>query len=342
MVYEKRKKQQKTASAGGYRAGVGNRNGKSHGGGNSGDGSGYAGGSSGVAGNNTGACAPGDAPGASPFGDAAFFEELVAQRILSCVQALGDKFGRNKMVGVLIGVASNYVIESAEEARPHYGTLARFSRREVLAMVDQLIGRGLIRLNGVDYPCLRLTPEGMEALRDGCGARVRLPIRLEPMAVPVPADAGLYALMREFRNSAAKEEDLPAYCVFNNSILLDVVRHKPQTLEQLAQVKGFADKRLEKYGAAIVQLVKDYADGNIPAEDIPKGSGNAGGIKVRGGKSPSGEMDEAYTGQGAGAPPAYPLAGGGEGSGHAGSRSGPGLSRDFRTAAQIARENGLG
>ena len=257
--------------------------------------------------------------------EAAFFEELVAQRILSCVDALGKKFGRNKMVGILIGVSSNYIIESATDARPHYGTLSRFSRKEVTTMLDQLISRGYVRTEGADFPLLFLTDEGGESLQDGCGARVRLPFRLEPKSVPVPTDANLYELVRELRNRLAREEDLPAYCIFNNRVLLEVVETRPMDMEALGDVWGFSDKRVRKYGRPVVELMQEYVAGG------DAGAGDQG-------DEPEAGADE-LNGGGDDLPPRAAVRPGSPGSAPAGGV--PDGVPDFRTAAQIARDSGL-
>ena len=257
-----------------------------------------------------------------PEDGAAFFEEMVAQRILACVEALGSRFGRNKLAGILLGVSSNYIIEAAEDARPHYGTLARFSRPEITAMMDQLLGRGLVRIEGPERPHLFLTEEGKEALSDGCGARVRLPIRLDPKKVPVPTDANLYGVMRELRNNLAREEDLPAYCVFDNRTLLELVESRPADLEQLADVRGFSDRRCEKYGEAVVKTLAEYEAGR----ESPKEASVTDGP----GDAPVSD-DEAP----------LPSDGGADDGGDVTDMEAAGPDKDFRSAAELARANGL-
>ncbi|PRR79826.1 HRDC domain-containing protein [Clostridium vincentii] len=52
-----------------------------------------------------------------------------------------------------------------------------------------------------------------------------------------------------------KEENTPAYCVFNNAQMEDLIEKYPVTLEKLLEVKGFGAKTIEKYGEEILRIM---------------------------------------------------------------------------------------
>lgn len=79
----------------------------------------------------------------------------------------------------------------------------------------------------------------------------------------------LYNQIKKLRNSFAFQENMPAYCVFENKTIDEIVKNLPTTLDELADVKGFKQKRIEKYGQAIVELVSSYLkENNIVKEEI--------------------------------------------------------------------------
>jgi len=47
-----------------------------------------------------------------------------------------------------------------------------------------------------------------------------------------------------------------AYCIFNNAQMLAVISAMPSTLTDLKKISGFGDVKCQKYGAAILEIVR--------------------------------------------------------------------------------------
>jgi DNA helicase-2/ATP-dependent DNA helicase PcrA len=71
--------------------------------------------------------------------------------------------------------------------------------------------------------------------------------RPEP-AKPVEPDDPLYAALKQWRLETAKAEERPAYVIFHNSTLAEIVRRAPRTRDELAAVPGVGPAKLERYG----------------------------------------------------------------------------------------------
>ncbi len=71
-----------------------------------------------------------------------------------------------------------------------------------------------------------------------------------------PLDEPLFARLRELRARLAKEERLPAYCVFHDRTLAALVRQRPGTLDEMAAVPGVGPTKLAKYGAAFLDALR--------------------------------------------------------------------------------------
>jgi DNA helicase II / ATP-dependent DNA helicase PcrA len=61
-----------------------------------------------------------------------------------------------------------------------------------------------------------------------------------------------YAALKRWRLDRALADDLPAYVVFHNSTLAEIVRRSPATLEELARVPGIGPAKLDRYGADVL------------------------------------------------------------------------------------------
>lgn len=69
------------------------------------------------------------------------------------------------------------------------------------------------------------------------------------------ADWPLFNRLREWRGERAKAEGIPPYVICNNRQLAEVVRRCPAKLAELAEVDGFGDAKLKKYGAELLQMI---------------------------------------------------------------------------------------
>jgi hypothetical protein len=65
--------------------------------------------------------------------------------------------------------------------------------------------------------------------------------------------------LEAWRKQTAKAEERAAYLILNNATLEQVARENPQTLEQLSAIKGVGPVTLERYGEAILRILKAEA-----------------------------------------------------------------------------------
>jgi DNA helicase II / ATP-dependent DNA helicase PcrA len=72
-------------------------------------------------------------------------------------------------------------------------------------------------------------------------------------------DDGLRELLRSWRKDRADTDSVPAYVVFTNVTLDALVDIAPTTLDDLRRIPGIGPAKRERYGEAIVALIRDYA-----------------------------------------------------------------------------------
>ncbi|NMH88364.1 helix-turn-helix domain-containing protein [Flavivirga algicola] len=70
----------------------------------------------------------------------------------------------------------------------------------------------------------------------------------------------LFELLRELRNNIAQQEDLIHYQVFTQKALYDMCETLPTNKQELLQVNGMGKVRVEKYGIAILEVIRAYCD----------------------------------------------------------------------------------
>ena len=70
-----------------------------------------------------------------------------------------------------------------------------------------------------------------------------------------PIGDRLFEALRACRTELAKEAGVPPYVVFHDSTLLEIVALRPSSLEGMREVTGMGEKKLERYGPAMLAVI---------------------------------------------------------------------------------------
>ncbi|MEC9374523.1 MAG: HRDC domain-containing protein, partial [Planctomycetota bacterium] len=65
----------------------------------------------------------------------------------------------------------------------------------------------------------------------------------------------LFDQLRDLRRRIADERDIPPYVVFSDATLRDLIRVRPATLEQMLEVKGVGQRKLESFGSEFLEAL---------------------------------------------------------------------------------------
>ncbi len=69
-------------------------------------------------------------------------------------------------------------------------------------------------------------------------------------------DFAQFAELRNLRKALAEREGLPAYALFTNEQLAEMVRRRVDSVAAMGKIEGVGPARLEKYGEAFVQALR--------------------------------------------------------------------------------------
>jgi ATP-dependent DNA helicase RecQ len=199
--------------------------------------------------------------------------------ILRCASAARWSWGRVSLVRILRGEAKARPGRQPlpERARDQvgFGALAFHSGTAVERMVDCLEHGGFLRARRLDHGgvVLELTPEGRAALQDPSALdglvspaqEPRRPRRLPKNEdqVDLDVDQVLFEALRTWRLEQARAQGVSPFIVFHVSHLRAIAAECPVTLEALSKLKGIGPRRLEKYGSAVIDLVRKHVEGGL-------------------------------------------------------------------------------
>ena len=192
----------------------------------------------------------------------------IAREVIGCIQGLRAAYGVGYVVDVLRGSASERIEQRHHDKLPQYGSLKALPKEELQKLVYQMVGTGLLERTEGERPVLLVTEEGRRVAAGKAEARLRAPI-----APPVASKAGegeswrgvdrsLFETLRELRKAIAEERDVPPFVIFSDTVLRDMARARPKTLEDLRGIKGVGEKKLvdlgERFLIAIAAWRRDH------------------------------------------------------------------------------------
>jgi DNA helicase-2/ATP-dependent DNA helicase PcrA len=90
-------------------------------------------------------------------------------------------------------------------------------------------------------------------LADLAGGRPRLDTPAPAKRKELP-DSPLFTRLREWRLTASREQGVPAYVVFSDATLQAIAAAQPASRRELAAVPGVGAVKLDRYGAAVLEL----------------------------------------------------------------------------------------
>lgn len=192
---------------------------------------------------------------------------VIAQKILSCLIRLRERFGGDYTAKVLTGSRDKRVLENSDDQLSTYGLLSEFSLQTIRGWIEQLIAQGYIRKGG-EYGVLTVPESGWRVMRgDEIPRLLKPPEKKKARSVVSRAvkdswegvDKDLFEGLRELRRGIASRKHLPAYIVFGDAALRDMARKRPSTSTGFLLVTGVGDKKCRQYGDDFLELIKDYS-----------------------------------------------------------------------------------
>jgi ATP-dependent DNA helicase RecQ len=191
-----------------------------------------------------------------------------AQMALSAVHRLGGRFGRGRLVEHLLGKSPK--AQADETALSTFGVGKDLDAAVWRALLDQLLFEGLLReepndgrpLISLGDPALvRSVYRGETAVKmrrpPAVKGRVRRPQGEPGAREATPEVSDLFETLRAWRKSEAAAQALAPYVIFHDKTLWEVARTRPTSLEALGDISGVGQGKLERYGASIVNIVRD-------------------------------------------------------------------------------------
>jgi ATP-dependent DNA helicase RecQ len=188
-----------------------------------------------------------------------------ARMALSCVYRTGQRFGVSYLVDVLIGKPHDRIEHNGHDKISTWNIGNELSAAEWRSLYRQLLVYSYVESDPDLHGGLKLTQLAKPLLSGGETLMLR---KVEPRikksglktarTAPEVADQPLFNALRALRKSIADEDSIPPYVIFHDKTLVEMVSVQPTSLTEMASISGVGDKKLDKYGAEFLGVIRDH------------------------------------------------------------------------------------
>jgi ATP-dependent DNA helicase RecQ len=197
---------------------------------------------------------------------------IIAQKILSCVARMKERFGVGQVISVLRGENTEKVRSFQHDQLSTYGILREHPQTVLRNWIHQLIGQEvlvqeMLVTEGGQYPILRLNAASWEVMKGQREVRLLQPVKKERVKSSKAdavswegVDRELFDALRELRHELANEKAVPPYVIFSDATLRELARVRPSSLEKMRLVYGIGDAKLREYGNDFLVEIDEHAE----------------------------------------------------------------------------------
>lgn len=189
---------------------------------------------------------------------------IEVQKALSCVYRTGQNFGAGHLIDVLRGNLTERVQQWHHDRISTFGIGKDLPEKAWRAVFRQIVALGLLTTDSEGHGALCLTEISRAVLKGQQTVHLRLQTksrkssekRLDDVALLDSAERYLWEQLRTWRAKTAKEHGVPAYVIFHDTTLHELVRLCPKTEDELRQVTGIGVRKFDKYGDHLMEILR--------------------------------------------------------------------------------------
>mgnify|MGYP000047227566 FL=1 len=176
-----------------------------------------------------------------------------AQKVLSCVYRMHERFGVKMIAEVLKGSKSAKVKQFNFERLSTYGLMKERKLKVISDLILRLSAMQYLDITESQYPVVTLNELSWQVLRGQKKVWQKMVI-----VKKAKAKGELFEALRSLRKELATKEKLPPYMIFSDATLTQMATDKPTDLELMKNIRGVGEFKLQKYGEEFLTVIKSY------------------------------------------------------------------------------------
>lgn len=182
-----------------------------------------------------------------------------AQKILSCIARMNERYGIKMVIDTLRGSKSEKVLKFGLDKIKTYGIMSEVQEKRIREIINYLVLNEYLLLTNSEFPVVKLTPKSKNVLLNGENLRMKVAKeqRAEIKVVKQKAAVNneLMRKLKELRLKLAQEKKVPAFVVFSDATLADMCCRMPTNATEFLEVSGVGKMKLEAYGQEFLKVI---------------------------------------------------------------------------------------
>ncbi|WP_296458624.1 DNA helicase RecQ [Rubinisphaera sp.] len=189
---------------------------------------------------------------------------VIAQKILSCVVRVDQRFGADYVANVLIGSRDQRIFDNAHHELTTYNLLKGFTKSTIRGWIDQLIDQECL-IRDEEHQTLKLTPRAKQVFHSEYEPRLLQATKKASTTRPEkpelqPDDQFLFEELRAERREIASEKGIAPFIVFSDVSLIDMAQKRPQTEAEFLNIHGVGQTKADQYATRFIERIKTYCE----------------------------------------------------------------------------------
>ncbi len=190
-----------------------------------------------------------------------------AQKILSCVYRMEERFGIDLVAQVLKGSRNIRVLKGDFDKLSTHGIMKDFDVKEIKDLINTLLADKYLDITEGKYPVLKLNEKSWPVLKnkEKVFGKLRIIKKPEPeehiyegSEEKESFDNILFDLLRALRKDISRREGFAPYVIFHDSTLREMSIYYPLDEESFMNIKGVGEGKFKKYGHEFMEVIKKY------------------------------------------------------------------------------------
>jgi len=212
---------------------------------------------------------------------------ILVQKALSAIKRTNEQVGFSMTAEILKGFRSEEIIQNGYDKIKTFGVGAETTLKHWYDYLLQMLQLGYIEIAYNESNHLKITASGNEVLFGKKKAELAVPPKIETKPETKQRktrskyaqsgesrfntddawkyinengneDNSLFEILRKVRKQIADENNWPAYVVLSDKTLKDLAYKTPLSLDELQDVFGFGEVKIEKFGQRFVNAIREY------------------------------------------------------------------------------------
>ncbi len=196
---------------------------------------------------------------------------IAAQKALSTVYRSDQRFGVMHLIDILLGSNNQKIKQFGHQNLSTYGIGKELDANTWRSVFRQLVVRGFLLVDVDNYGAVKLTEscrlllqgkqelllrrdvaESMSSNLQGNKKSKKQKIAIEEVDMP------LWLKLKACRKRLADENNVPAFVIFSDATLQEMLIHQPCNEEQMLAITGIGLVKLERFGADFLAVLTQF------------------------------------------------------------------------------------